>query len=424
MSQLEPSNRHKCSLINFIKLYFDYSYFLCLCPFRFVSDGDRGFITQTWLPQKVLTGLAHTFSILMLINDLRDKLFQPSKDYNRNPVAYFQILDSLFNLAYKSTLIKRVWWNRQDFLFVFEFIWNRKSLNNTSNIILKPIVVHTLFIFYSLLAGASLIAGKGFVSSLYEWTPSWWFRRIVALGRHAFFIDGPLPSKYAPELSNITTVEYILAGLMATGLISRFILGFFIDLCILSMTLTLWSVIHSFSLSIQSDSYHKWMSKNYSTLTLTQNNTKCKSWQSIFYEWDTIRRLSLLINNAMGSLVIWFLLEALMYYSVNMDAFLLAKDVFKKSYLFAYYFGTLTIFVFSGNICNELEEIKSWLVDDENRKPVGYHDLKLILHEMIEKTIGIRGMGVFTMSYSSFATFGATIVTFFIICILQQQTTK
>ncbi len=394
LSSLTPS-----PLSNFLKLYFDYLFYLCLSPFQFIRDSAQPghFSVRTWLPQKVICGLCHLFSLLVLVRDLQSKVLQPASSFHKNPVKYFTLIDSIFNFIYKATLIKRLWWNQKEFVNLMSFITSTPCFQSQGHSKLaKPIYIHGVLLFYGFVGTASLIAGKNFVSGLAEWTPDWWGRRLVVLSRYTFYIDWKM-GKGAPQIGEISGWEIGLAGITALGLLSRFILGFYIDLSILAMTTTLWTATLEFSKVIRFSPFEKWVgghqrqSGNFTrTVKVVEvfkgrgisshkkrigtgnghwddgdtqlsgfsanfgGSTVVSGWAAIYDHFDAIRILSTLINKALGSLVIWFVLEALMYYAVNMDAFLITKDLFKKFYLLAYYLGTVVIFSFSSNVCKEV----------------------------------------------------------------------
>jgi len=55
-SELESINR--LALTNLIKIYFNFTYYLCITPFRLRIDGRDGFLVHTWKPQQVTLSFA------------------------------------------------------------------------------------------------------------------------------------------------------------------------------------------------------------------------------------------------------------------------------------------------------------------------------------------------------------------------------
>lgn len=288
---------------------------------------------------------------------------------------------------YKFTLIKRLWWNRKEFENLMEFISNKPRLRLAKSRLQAPLCIFLLLTYYTFVAVSGVIAGKNFVSTLGDWTPEWWHRRLVTYARYIFFVDpAPKMRKDAPSVEDIITWENVLAGFMAVGLLTRFLLGFFIDLSITTMTATLWTATATFSRNLQYCLLEKWKeslchNRNLFVILPTDKsdffphtndkrelrednfneNMKVKGaflpWSTVYDDFNTIRILSILINKALGSLVIWFVLEAIMYYSVNMDAFLITKDLFKRFYLLAYYLGTIGIFSLASSICHKVSVV-------------------------------------------------------------------
>lgn len=369
MAQILPQQVFiKPSLMsNFLKIYFHYCFYFGLCPFHFSWKHGK-FSVKSNPIQKIVCVATHLFSVVVLLRDLQSKLIQPSSTFHKNPVKYFHLMDSLFNFIYKFTLLKRFWLNQPRFEQIMNFLANQESFHSgleTQSKLQNPVFIHAIMLFYTLVAVSSLICGKNFVSSLDDLSPRWWYRRLVVLGRYTFFIDWKMQSG-APELANITLWENVIGVITGAGLLSRFLLGFFIDLCILTMACTLWTVCINFTREIEFNPFENWIEYNPKSqlknnlafverISQTQRNPKAVvPWAQIYAYFDSVRILANLLNEAIGSLVIWFVLEALMYYSVNMDGFLVTKDIFKKCYLFAYYIGTVGIFSFSSNVCQEV----------------------------------------------------------------------
>lgn len=44
---------YKDPLLNFLRIYFDFTYYLGMSPFRFYKDPHGNFVTQKWRPQQV-----------------------------------------------------------------------------------------------------------------------------------------------------------------------------------------------------------------------------------------------------------------------------------------------------------------------------------------------------------------------------------
>ncbi|CAL8072528.1 unnamed protein product [Orchesella dallaii] len=348
-----------------------------------------------------------------------------------NPAQYFLLIMNTFNFTYKSVFVKRMWRNKTQFLHIVNFIVGERALPaGNAKVIRKAIIIGITLGIYVVMAFGSLVAGKYFLVDISEWSPSWWYRRLVQDTRYMLFYGNTSSTNEGPELNDITALDQFFSVINSVGLISRYLLGFFTDLCIFSMVLTLWSASYSFANGFnnliantdgENETHPLYKRKRIISAITTSGSNLCSgsSWQQIYETYKAIRMLSVLINSALGSIVFWFLGDAIMAYSVNMDAFLIAKNVYKRANLSCYYFCTFGILFMAGDICTQMESIKHWLADDENRKTVPSDQMEIVLHEMLAKDIGIRGNNIFTLTYSIAATFIGTIVTYFIICVQQ-----
>lgn len=52
----------------------------------------------------------------------------------------------------------------------------------------------------------------------------------------------------------------------------------------------------------------------------------------------------------------------------------------------------------------QLRALKTWVLNNDNRRATPTHDLDLVLHEMLVNDIGMRGGNVFTITYPLFAS--------------------
>ncbi|CAL8072524.1 unnamed protein product [Orchesella dallaii] len=279
--------------------------------------------------------------------------------------------------------------------------------------------IYLFFGTFVTLSIVSLVIGKRFVPNVSWLSPSLWFNQLVKLARYTLFIDSTV---FDPNdtciLQNITGWDTVAAIFTLFGIIPRLIIGYFADLCILSCAIPLWLISKTFSVAVAEKYDVQHLCDYDEGRNWRKHGTELNSnWLEIYQHFKAIQRLSLAVNIALGSIVTWFLAEAIMYYSKNLTDLLRSTDIFWTIDKISFYVLTVGIFIFSADICNQLENVKLWFYRGENRKTVPSDEFNLILHEMIAKDIGIRGSNIFTITYSFLALFLSTIVTFFIICL-------
>lgn len=154
------------------------------------------------------------------------------------------------------------------------------------------------------------------------------------------------------------------------------------------MSLTLWSAALSFSQFVEE----------------AQGPGPSQNWELIYAQFNSIRTLSYTVNKALGSLVCWFLGNAILAYSMSLDALFVSLDWHKRVSLICNYLCAFGVLFTSADIPQQMESIKRWLKIDTNRKTVPIDQLNIILHEMTAKDIGIRGGDIFTITYTIVAT--------------------
>ncbi|CAL8072516.1 unnamed protein product [Orchesella dallaii] len=397
----KPGNRRE--LTNIICIYFDFAYYVALCPFKLVKNDKNSYFISVWKPQKVICGIFSLLCVLRMITEIRtDTLRQEASTYDLNPVLYFRMILRMFGLVYKFTIMKRFWVDSKEYLDVVNHI-HRGNWSPHHNVkILDEVLIKGVLLYGTTICLTDLLCGKYFIIHTKDWTPTWWWRELVSMGRYTFFVGSrPEPNK-APLLSEISAVDVIYAVFTALGLLGRYINGIFSDLCILSYVVTLWIVANTFAKEIKATECNEvvLIEENEAVLRHYSKSTNILEWPEIYNRYKSIRKLAAMINQAFGSLVTAFMAEAIIFYSISLDATLTTNDFFKKANMLHFYCTTFGILFISADICNQMVAIKSWLANDENRKKVPYDEMQIVLYDLLTNEVGIRGSNVFTITYS------------------------
>lgn len=129
----------------------------------------------------------------------------------------------------------------------------------------------------------------------------------------------------------------------------RYVSGLFCDLCILSHSITLWTVAHTFAEDLRSQST---ISNNFSSGK--DGTLHRKTWGVIYSEYKAIRKLSMAINTALGSTVMGFMAEAIIFYSMYLATTLVTQDIYKQIFMIYFYLNTFSILVISADICAQV----------------------------------------------------------------------
>ncbi|CAL8110853.1 unnamed protein product [Orchesella dallaii] len=180
-------------------------------------------------------------------------------------------------------------------------------------------------------------------------------------------------------------------------------MGFYFDLCLLLSVLTLWSTSHAYATRLKryaKDQLWANLAGSRSISSMSVLDKPCEKWMELYQSYKGIRTLSQLINNAYGNMTTAFIAESILYHSMNMDAIFLTNDGFNQARLIFFILSSSSTFIFSADICTQMDSLKGWLSNDENRRNVPLDELNVVLHELQTTVIGIRGSNIFTITYS------------------------
>lgn len=223
---------------------------------------------------------------------------------------------------------------------------------------------------YVIQAICGLVAGKNFVDPFQKWTPSYWYTQLISLAKYAFFF-GNRPDLTSSQKS-FTWLDHFLGIVWSCTMLFRYMIGFCGDLCLLTMSLTLWTTAYSFEQNVLSEmrvlkrksiptcvmeSTEIPVDTIFDTFSTNQYRNAYRSWSNLYDQYKAIHELSRLINKAMGSLMTCYLGESVMYYSVNCNKIIVARDLYTRIHLIFFYFNILTIFLLSADICHRVTDL-------------------------------------------------------------------
>lgn len=112
-------------LSSLLKVYFNFSYYLLVSPFRIVYDKQHRInITKQSHLQSVLCAASNLLALFHIIGGIRIGLNEltSNNESSQNPVLYFEFLTKIFTAVLKVTIFKRFWFNRSAFINIVNFI--------------------------------------------------------------------------------------------------------------------------------------------------------------------------------------------------------------------------------------------------------------------------------------------------------------
>lgn len=224
--------------------------------------------------------------------------------------------------------------------------------------------MQTIIIFcgaYAVLSFLRLFFGHGFINC-WDWSPEWLSRRLVADARSSFFIDVPKNISSAPLCEEISSTDIFLTVVNVISIQVRFITGFFVDLFILIHVMTLWAPVSGFNNLMYSQISN--CAKGYLTAGETPRQTghqrKILEMEVALglNQFDALKTLSYLIEEAIGDVILPYFLEALFYYALFFESFIFTRDIVKRLVLTFFYTSALCILTFSSEIVKKVKLIE------------------------------------------------------------------
>lgn len=224
-----PTN--KC-LTYFFKVYFDVAYCLCVSPYRIViqtqPNGGAKIITKSWWLHTFLCLIITILGAVWIVRDVR--LCIP-KDW-KNPSLYFVMFLKVDVAVKKVFFLKLFWFNRQDFVNLFNFILDPKNSVPAENFrrVSEKTIARLLCLMYIFNAAVETVTGHTTGASMGGmkrggWDAARWWKSMVESGRYNFYLSGG-HSSMSTNLShitfhNFTTAEHILGVMSTIGFFNR-----------------------------------------------------------------------------------------------------------------------------------------------------------------------------------------------------------
>lgn len=223
----QPFSVSSSCISNLFKVYFDFTYYLGLSPFRLKFQRGQ-YIAYSWLPQKLISSLYPILVLFWLIRGVRLRI--PTKA-NSNPNAFLNLSFVVFAAFARSMALKKYWLNGKDFARICTYIHEHGGLycpKNCSKIsiknqifawiaILTGIFLSVVLVQVSLGFGVHSGAG-GALNSSGIWDTAW--GKMVQAGRYNFFLDDIIAPVNASQ-TEFEATDHIIGILAAIGYMPR-----------------------------------------------------------------------------------------------------------------------------------------------------------------------------------------------------------
>lgn len=227
-------------------------------------------------------------------------------------------------------------------------------------------MIRIFFGIFALQSFINLIIGKNFLLDISNWSVGMWLTRLRELARYSFFFQEKVhihqhhSVDIMPENVTIGSTEqfslldYFLVCFMSLGMLQRYVLGYFTDLCILTCAITIWLHANAFAKSIiivDKKTGIKFAQSSFPKEKVTHIE---ESWDRVYANFLAVQTLSVALNKAVGNQVTLYIAESVMYYSLNLNAVLTIVNPLRRLEMVYFYILTVGTFVISANICSQV----------------------------------------------------------------------
>lgn len=365
---MTPENvQSKKWLAYFWETYFNWQYYLLVCPFRLQLQpqdpcnpkSHPHYRIQSWLPQKLGCGV---LTILCLSQTLHI-LFHTIPTNPKDPSMYFSMAYFAIITLYKVVILKLYWLHQVGIARIANFLLDVQNNIPTPAASIFPLNSKGKYIFCILrISNTALTIGQWFYGNgtatypkgipvagqIGGWNLKWLWSTLVVSGIRSTLVVGNVTGHHEWVISDsaypFSAVETFLGVLTACGTFCRLILNSQAELIM---------IISSVTLRIVASTFGEMMEQ------LSKKADPCSTchWVDIRKQYLAMKQLAVLINQTLGANITLFLLETIVYYSVSFDKILIAKDFPKWAEVvpvFFYCLTTIVIFLVSGSVSGQV----------------------------------------------------------------------
>lgn len=242
---------------SFLKIYFEFGYFLCLSPFRLernlshklaedekrmAKTGNNPFQLRTWFPQQLLSGLLTLLSIPCTLTLIRDMTPRSTKD----PSEYFNLAQGITGAISLLIQTQKLWMAPQVYLSITNHLHDsniRPSWPSKMRSSITITLLCTTFISWSLMKN---LGGDLSLLLTGNYSESWENSRDFAC--RAYFLERN--GQTCSENDWRGQAASVLAIPAKIGIYYTRVMISFVQLNLLLTSTTLWLLVRSFLKSV------------------------------------------------------------------------------------------------------------------------------------------------------------------------------
>ena len=377
-------------LSNLYKYYFDFAYYLCLCPFRFISKSGRipsqsKFTLKSHRFQRALCFLTFLLASWVALLELKEAL--PTPRNRKRPSSYFRFAAS-FTYFLKQSMIYKSFWTKPDAYldlinylsspsFKADFSRTNKSATNSSLVVRKiwrKSIVISFCLPYTLASFSRIFDNElgMFPTTSEEWSihfQQYWGGMAKLACDNLYWSYSTRPSDFSCDSPNWRkNLVTALAVPVTIGIHHRSLNTWIGFLLMLNSSLVLWLAVKAFAQSIvlensanldlEEPKNEKILPKNkvanvWNTPQLGRISRIELKWERIWGQLKSLHMLTNKITEVNGDIVFWTTIMTTIKYSLTLNT--VFTDDTSNWFGMIRYFGkvgsTCAIFLIPADIC-------------------------------------------------------------------------
>lgn len=216
--------RTKRSSGNFLKIYIDIVFCLCVCPFRLKLGCEENkeklrYIIRSYWPQKICCALTTFLGFLWIARAAWDEI--SSFEMSARPGSYFEVVFEIVNVIQKLATLLMYWFAQQNFLAIVNFILNEHNGLAPDQMAISSPAAICLYLPYLIISVLGFTSGHGLrnLNSNSRWNFMAWWESVKCTSRYVYSFQDR--SFYGNCAGNGTS-DVIFGVLGIIGLFQRF----------------------------------------------------------------------------------------------------------------------------------------------------------------------------------------------------------
>ncbi|CAL8147015.1 unnamed protein product [Orchesella dallaii] len=288
---------------------------------------------------QIACGVCHCLAIYGYAISIRHAIDEMSNGIS--PVKYFSLLVTLFSLLYKVSIVNCIWKKQDILLKIVNFPSPRNPINfecKSGSSIIESYICVRIICTVAFLASITRLCIPSTASSLQAEksdTDSFqdWYWSLVSESRYVFFLSTDHEQQFEPRI--FSHFHCILAGFTLLSLLTKFIMGVFVDIFLLMNVLTLWARVREF-------------------VDVILKEEQVTSPASILAVYWSLQKFATLINDYVGVIFVYHMGEDLLAYAITLKDFL-SFEISVTAVLHLFYYGcSMSILFVPSIICHKV----------------------------------------------------------------------